>query len=865
MKASMHIRLLFLSLLCLSFTAQATETRALKIIATDTATKQTGEVALYNKSVAVIIGIDQYANLPQDKQLTYAVNDAKGVADVLKRQYKFDQIITLYNKEATRDRILDVLTEDLPKQLGKEDALFIFWAGHGYQESGPEGDIGYLIPHDGDVNKIRTNITMTEIRETVSKKIPAKHIFYVMDACYSGMLTETRSVDKKFRRDLAYLQDIAKERVRQVLTAGSKDQEVLDGGANGHSVFTGRFIELLEKTGDFITANEIQAIIKEKVNGDARARNHQQTPSYGTLYGSGDFVFIPSIEQNVADNKAEIARLEAELRAMNEASAKAKLSASKDEQERMQRDSELLKITLQANLKVEQLRRDQLAAEERHRQDEEAERQRLIAAKREDDSRISQLKTEVAARRGDAKVASNTFPNIEQAREEVRNLNMQISKIERGYAENLEGTIKKVKERYGKWIALAVKEPITEFESPGEYADRILGKKDALNEQMNAELSKLDTKSVSESDTTPLKMRIKELTDHIFVFGPESFETKLDSYNADTREFYVKIKSKSDMLKLSIKGYIPLSIKEAKVFKADWEIGLYSPIAKVSLNGDLLEMNLKTDISDSKNSKLMLFKNSRIFGDTHAHTFGEDDPVFYSKLNALQVIRETITAVGYSFKDCSSCPTLTVQRNGSRVYGYVPEFLLTIKMMSRCTGIDFAPELEQCIAHYQADLRGQSGYTFKFHIGDDDSSITGSSITREISNEDIEKMTAAIYASNEMQVAPSILTDDERHTVPANTEKKQEVVQSKPMLMPPSFDCAKAASKAEKLICTNSDLARSDSEMSHTYKLALASHQDQAQAIRSAQIRWRKNIRDKCSDTNCMLDVYRSRSSELTK
>ncbi|MDP2805495.1 MAG: caspase family protein, partial [Gallionellaceae bacterium] len=178
-----------------ALTAQAAETRALKIIATDPSTKQSSEIALYNKSVAVIIGIDQYANLPADRQLTYAVKDAKGVADVLKRQYKFDKIITLYNKEATRDHILDVLTEDLPKQLGKDDALFIFWAGHGNQESGPEGDIGYLIPHDGDVNKIRTNITMTEIRDTVSKKIPAKHIFYVMDACYSGMLTETRAVD----------------------------------------------------------------------------------------------------------------------------------------------------------------------------------------------------------------------------------------------------------------------------------------------------------------------------------------------------------------------------------------------------------------------------------------------------------------------------------------------------------------------------------------------------------------------------------------------------------------------------------------------------------------------------------------------
>ncbi|MDP2805244.1 MAG: caspase family protein, partial [Gallionellaceae bacterium] len=213
---------LLAALLLSPVTAQAADTRALKIIATDSATKQTGEVGLYNKSYAVIIGIDQYANLPADKQLTYAVKDAKGVADVLKRQYKFDKIITLYNKDATRKSITKLLEVELPKQLGEQDALFIFWAGHGNQQSSREGDIGYLIPYDGDPDDITANITMTEIRDTISKVIPAKHIFYVMDACYSGLLADTRSVDRVPRRDLAYLQDMTKERVRQVLTAGGK-------------------------------------------------------------------------------------------------------------------------------------------------------------------------------------------------------------------------------------------------------------------------------------------------------------------------------------------------------------------------------------------------------------------------------------------------------------------------------------------------------------------------------------------------------------------------------------------------------------------------------------------------------------------
>ena len=195
--------------------------------------------------------IDQYINLPVDRQLSYAVRDAKGVEQTLRRNFKYDRIITLYNKEATRDSILEVLTEQLPKEMSREDSLFVFWAGHGNQEKGRYGDLGYLIPYDGSLSKIRMNITMAEIRDTISKKIPAKHIFYVMDACYGGLLASTRAVDKQTKRDFHYLQEMTTEPAIQVLTAGGKNQEVLDGGPKGHSVFTGRMLEILENTENF--------------------------------------------------------------------------------------------------------------------------------------------------------------------------------------------------------------------------------------------------------------------------------------------------------------------------------------------------------------------------------------------------------------------------------------------------------------------------------------------------------------------------------------------------------------------------------------------------------------------------------------
>jgi len=49
--------------------SDAAETRGLRVVAKDPASGQSGEVKLYNKSYAVIIGIDKYPNLPQDRQL----------------------------------------------------------------------------------------------------------------------------------------------------------------------------------------------------------------------------------------------------------------------------------------------------------------------------------------------------------------------------------------------------------------------------------------------------------------------------------------------------------------------------------------------------------------------------------------------------------------------------------------------------------------------------------------------------------------------------------------------------------------------------------------------------------------------------
>lgn len=80
----------------------------------------------------------------------------------------------------------------------------------------------------------------------------------------------------------------------------------------------------------------------------------------------------------------------------------------------------------------------------------------------------------------------------------------------------------------------------------------------------------------------------------------------------------------------------------------------------------------------------------------------------------------------------------------------------------------------------------------------------------------------------------------------------------------PSFDCGKASTVPEKLICSNFELADADSRMVSAYKRALSMAADK-EAIKSAQADWRKGMRDRCSDIACLMDAYEIRLGELTR
>jgi uncharacterized caspase-like protein len=244
---------------------------------------------LYDKSHALIIGINEYAFAPP---LRYAVSDAKAIADTLKTRFNFadDSIHLLLDEQATRSAILEKFMNLTSAGTTVNDRVIFFFAGHGHTVPSKRGQVGYLIPQDGKADSLVSLIRWDELTRNADL-IEAKHLFFLMDACYSG-LAIMRALDPGSSR---FLKDMLMRPARQVLTAGKANEQVVDTGGPlpNHSVFTGHLLEALEgKASDsrgLITANGVMAYVYQMVAHD---RDSRQTPHFGYLDGDGDFIFL---------------------------------------------------------------------------------------------------------------------------------------------------------------------------------------------------------------------------------------------------------------------------------------------------------------------------------------------------------------------------------------------------------------------------------------------------------------------------------------------------------------------------------------------------------------------------------------------
>lgn len=241
----------------------------------------------YTNSRALIVGVNQYKNA---SPLSYAVSDAEEVRDVLVKELAFPQenITYLVDGEATKENILRAFMGFTGADIDLDERIFVFFAGHGHTRTGIRGEVGYLVPYDANMEDFSTFIRWDELTRN-AELIRAKHMLFIMDACYGG-LALTRSLRPGTTR---FLKDMMLRYSRQVLTAGKADEVVSDSGGPlpNHSVFTGHLIEGLRGKAytehGILTASSLMSYVHGKVAND---KNSNQTPHYGYIDGDGDFI-----------------------------------------------------------------------------------------------------------------------------------------------------------------------------------------------------------------------------------------------------------------------------------------------------------------------------------------------------------------------------------------------------------------------------------------------------------------------------------------------------------------------------------------------------------------------------------------------
>lgn len=77
-----------------------------------------------------------------------------------------------------------------------------------------------------------------------------------------------------------------------------------------------------------------------------------------------------------------------------------------------------------------------------------------------------------------------------------------------------------------------------------------------------------------------------------------------------------------------------------------------------------------------------------------------------------------------------------------------------------------------------------------------------------------------------------------------------------------SFDCQKANTRIENLICTDTELSTLDEELSNAYREALTKGINKS-SVQQWQKKWLFFTRDSCADIACLKTVYTSQVSEL--
>lgn len=271
----------------------------------------------FKRSLAVIIGINQYDANNGIPELKTAVHDAEELAFILAEKYQY-QVLPLLDTDATQSRLDSLLTALTQKmlpladgskvQIEPDDRVLFYFAGHGIALDGldnAEGPAGYLVPQDARLDDSSSLLPMQRLHDALVQ-LSCRHLLIILDCCFAGTFRWAG-----LHRDAVRSPKMYRERyerftsgcAHQVITSAAYDEKALDslyrfgqrGRLEGHSPFADLLLKALNGAADLtkdgvLTATELYVYLHSEL-GKLTAK---QTPGFCQLKGhdKGEYIFV---------------------------------------------------------------------------------------------------------------------------------------------------------------------------------------------------------------------------------------------------------------------------------------------------------------------------------------------------------------------------------------------------------------------------------------------------------------------------------------------------------------------------------------------------------------------------------------------
>ncbi|MBS1953329.1 MAG: caspase family protein [Cyanobacteria bacterium SZAS-4] len=236
----------------------------------------------YNTPVAdkwaLIVGVSKFTN--EKLNLRWAAKDAEDFYQYLitKGQFAPDHVKLLTDEQATEKEIVSELGGKwLPHVAAPDDLVVIFISSHGSPAYMDTAGVNYILAHDSDPDDLYTTaLEMQDLVEVVSKRIHAKRVILIVDACHSGALEVG---GKGLSRNNFDVKELALGKGRVVLSSSLPEEVSWEMKDVHNSIFTRLLIDTLSNSPENLSLFDAYKTLKDSVQRTSlKERGVLQTP-----------------------------------------------------------------------------------------------------------------------------------------------------------------------------------------------------------------------------------------------------------------------------------------------------------------------------------------------------------------------------------------------------------------------------------------------------------------------------------------------------------------------------------------------------------------------------------------------------------